>query len=798
VIEVPDEVAHSSVREYGGEPHLVERLLALTLPKDKQRQALIVKYYNSQFNIAAKFGRVSTKDRVEPTAVELAVAITDVLQPTKGTFKDSDGREVEFLAEVVSRGIEPAITKTNQDAKCFGILLHLLDLVLDKHDTNKKLAVLVKAVDDLRIRITFNDQNPSANLIAAVDEILDKSCTDERRKLYFDFIPLRLFRSVKTGGAKTWVSEVLASSVKSTWVGTTKATSTRGKAMVKLLFDMFFHKAKGDAVHFAAMLTLKMGQSPTWLIDMLVKRAVIDVPGEVGHVEFNEYGDELHLMPELLQKTVPGDELRRSFILEKYSGDRGEFDFVVHFGHIKTKSPKAPSAKRLARAVKIGLENKKDNHFNGGKAEPELEFVTELVNAIAAMDPETNANTEATDVLKLLNKFSVNMFYKLRGDEDHCKNSTSMFTHAAHALRHTLLLKEYGTDFESMLEKLAVPGMQDLDEDEHDKVRVYMNLTRCTILPAVLKKRSSNTDWLGEFIKNVDRIESGGTPDWINQKRVFVQQMLQQILDSNTDQYANFLGDYFAKLARKCQLTTGLFLNSYYDFMKLHVSGVTYNVEQAHFAACGNQGSQEKRYPSQVGLLDELREKRSTRKNIPVALAQLKLPETLASVKSKSLFKLFNWKAVEMFDMIATLFEMDIPERKDVALASTLRNVYEMLNEQENEHGSITLVLYLMQTHPLYSSEIPTSGLFGSLKDETLKDIKEMDGNPFKLKTNEAGGIVEDVTAAAIITKLVEAGNKCNKFDKDDALTERVQGLEWATKGVVGRLLCTITFRLFC
>jgi hypothetical protein len=326
---------------------------------------------------------------------------------------------------------------------------------------------------------------------------------------------------------------------------------------------------------------------------------------------------------------------------------------------------------------------------------------------------------------------------------------------------------------------------------------VYMNWTRCKILPAMLKKRSVDIGWLDELMKSVDQIEAGGSFHWKKEKRVFVQQMLQLILDTNEDQYSNFLGDYFVKLARKCQLTKGLFLDSYYDFMKRGVRGITYDVELAHFKQCGVPDATESRYPSQDELLDELRATRKIGDTTPVARAQVNLPAAFAESKSKTLLNVFGGqkgvnnqtKVMERFDMFATLMETTISLRRNVSLANALHIVHEMLSEctrqysSNDDKSSYALVLHvLMKTK--YAPEMQDS--WGAeLSAETVNSVIEMDGDLAKLPKTEADG----VTSLSILTHLVSQANNCNtRGGSESDLSGTIRRLEWGTLGFFSKL----------
>merc|ERR1712166_691594 len=332
-----------------------------------------------------------------------------------------------------------------------------------------------------------------------------------------------------------------------------------------------------------------------------------------------------------------------------------------------TKSSVAPTAETLSTAIHKGLKKNAKKTV----AKDEYDFVAEMIEEVARLKPSPTL-AAAKKLMNAANKVVVQTNDGLKGDVDHCADS-SPFTAAAYALRRTLEFQEQLPSFERILEEVAVPAMQDIEHDDSsdvEQVKVYMNFTRCAILPNVLAKpntKDSKVMWVKRLVDIIDEIEAGGDKEWKKQKQLFLQEMVQMIIEKGNDKVKDYLSDYFTKLARVCKLKKGLFLASYYDFVKRQL--VSYEDVKHHFEQCGTTASSSDNIPNQSDLITELRKDRVTDNPIK-SIANLGFQSHYTGAGSKEkpedLLDVFGSdvdQKMERYDLFTTLMNMDIKDR---------------------------------------------------------------------------------------------------------------------------------------
>ena len=301
-------------------------------------------------------GAIPTKDlkHNEPSPQEFSQAVARVLSTQNNARSNMPLREFDFVIQLVQEMKRMAGTSCHHDVAAQA-LLQELDSLLVRHSERSGL---VTAVDDLRLQVTFF-HDAATNIKLAIKETLEVDglrCSQDRRALYYDFIPSKLVQPLK--GDASWVHPVLTSAATSSWVNKRSTTREDISKMEELLVDNVMldvnaGQSKAFAAHLTAVLPAVFSDGSTSeLIDAIMLRAIFEVRHQVGHTAIKAYGAPTHMVGRLLSKCK---NAAKSTLILKYYGN--EFDVAMMLGAVPTKglAENKPTAQVLARVVSAQL-----------------------------------------------------------------------------------------------------------------------------------------------------------------------------------------------------------------------------------------------------------------------------------------------------------------------------------------------------------------------------------------------------------------------------------------------------------
>ena len=377
------EIGHEALKRYSGATlHLLPRLLEVSV-KDARRREHVLKYAPpgcaTAFDLAVRLGEVPTQD---PTPVHpdgVAQCIRSVLEAQP---KLRDTFEVEFVKELV--------TLVSQDATAGSSDLKGLLKVLDHVLVSQKFPLngLIEAVDNLRMKVEFAGLTGGQAVVQAVNEMLNVSTSDDRRTLYYAFLP-KLVEQASDEGSTTYAQGVVAAARDGTWVkGVKEQQRSESHKMVKLLLEIL-----GPLSDFGAELTKALegmvsAKRRVWLVDELTVAAVRDVaPNQVGHAALKAY-------------CAPNLRLVSRWVSEEglpWRYASGNFDLVVELGGVKTREAPSVSATTLAYALVDGIRTKRGAGRKLSKEAKELDWLRGWIQQVQtryAMPADTPAVTK--------------------------------------------------------------------------------------------------------------------------------------------------------------------------------------------------------------------------------------------------------------------------------------------------------------------------------------------------------------------------------------------------------------------
>lgn len=361
---------HSNLRLFTGDRGAcTDRFLHLA-GHSKGQVGLMRKYSTVQarkgdFDTMFDLARVDTQGRVDKTAEEIADSLAATVAPSHDSKKD-----IAFVVDVLQTFVLARILPVQKGSQRLRALLRVLDTFLYSTGPATSSNIVTRA-SDLRLAVEFTD-SPMENMVAAITEMLSRTCAVERSYVYRWFVPGVLLPLLPEPAA-SWVAAVAKAVVASDLAvkSTTEPLTTTERDVVETLIDEVLAGPRGSADELAKALDQHILPRRSAVADRLVVTAMSQASAGPwirhetlkAHVELSRSPKKLKV--DLLRAVSESNAARRDAGRDRLHAQiirysASDFDVFVLWGELNTRGARVPSKGTIAATIVHAAGNKLD------------------------------------------------------------------------------------------------------------------------------------------------------------------------------------------------------------------------------------------------------------------------------------------------------------------------------------------------------------------------------------------------------------------------------------------------------
>jgi hypothetical protein len=349
---------HSHLRLFTGDRGACTDRFLQIAGHSKGQIRLMRRYGRGDFDTMFDFARVGTRGRIDKTAEEISDSLAATVAPSHDSKKD-----IAFVAEALHTFVTARILPVQKESERLRALLRVLDTFLysTKQATSSDI---VTRTSNLRLAVEFT-ASPTANMVAAIAEMLSKTCAVERIYTYRWFIPGVLLPLLPEPAA-SWVAAVAEAIVASDLAAKSMAKPlTRPEVeLVEPLINTVLTGPRGSPDELAKALDQHILPRQSEVADRLVVTAMSQASAGPwirhealkAHVELSRSSARFDLRTELLRavseskrkQRVAGRDLPHAQLIQYSASD---FDVFVLWGGLNTLDATVPSKGAIAAAI---------------------------------------------------------------------------------------------------------------------------------------------------------------------------------------------------------------------------------------------------------------------------------------------------------------------------------------------------------------------------------------------------------------------------------------------------------------